>query len=91
MSIAMDIFVLTFLSHCDFPLCCLFPLVLVVVSGPFMLGQFTWMSLSISFQIIPPNSDSVDYAMKFLMILNATRTGPFYGGGVMLLVCWIWG
>ena len=40
--------------RCFLPLYSMLPLVLVVASGPFLLGPFVWMSFSGSFQIILP-------------------------------------
>ena len=68
-------FVLPFQLQCYFTLWCPFPLVLVVVSNPFLLEQFSW-----KFSNSPPNSAPVADAMKFLMMLHSTCTGPFYWG-----------
>ena len=54
------------------------PPVLVVLSGPFLLGQLALMSLCGSFQIIPPNSASVADSITFLITLHSTCNGPFY-------------
>ena len=53
---------------------------LVVVGGPFMIGPFSWLSLSGSFQITPPNSASVANTMAFLIMLHYTCAGPFLAG-----------
>ena len=53
MSIALDIFLRFHFWYC-LSMCCPLPLVLVVVSGPILIGLFTWMSLCISFKIIHP-------------------------------------
>ena len=53
---------------------------LVVVGSPFILGLFSWISLSVSFQIPPPNYASVADATTLLIILHSTRKGQFLGG-----------
>ena len=52
--ILLWIFFFPFHWRCCFPLYYLLPPVLVVLCGPFLIGTFSWMSLSGSFQIIFP-------------------------------------
>ena len=90
MSIAMDIFVMPFHSRCGFTLCCQLRLVLVVMSGPFMLGKFAWMSPFEKFQTIFPillqwlmpwffSWYCIPHVLAYLLV------------SLLLLVCWILG
>ena len=51
---------------------------LVIVGGPFLIGMFSLMLPSVSFQKNPPNSTYVSDAMTCIIRLHYIGTGPFY-------------
>ena len=90
MSITLDIFVLPFHQLFSMLIYCPLPPVLVVVSGPFLLWQFSWMSFSGSFQIILPT------LLLWMMVCHLSscciiHAPDYFMGALIILVYWIFG
>ena len=74
--------------QCCLPLYFPLPPVLVIVGEPFLLGEFSWMSLSSSFQIILPILLPWLIPWHFSLWYNLHLLVHFTGE-FLVLVCWI--
>ena len=88
MSMARDLFCFAVPLTMLFLLYCLLPPVLVVVDGPFLIGQFAWILLSSSFQVI------LLIILQWLMPLNfllccILHALEHFTGALLVSVCWI--
>ena len=63
-----------FCRSVDNSVCCSFPPMLVVFGVPSLPRPPAWKSISVIFSNKPPNSDPVDDAIIFLVMLNSTCT-----------------
>ena len=67
---------------------CMLPLVFVVVGGQFLIGLFSWLMLSGSFQLILPIL--IPWLMpSFFSLCCILHVLGRFGGALVVLVCWI--